>query len=151
GADAERMPGLGRKQNPGNLFIVGNRTQVLTRHSRAAGQLEDLYRQNQDLVQMPRSYAKDRPRQLLRWISTVLKEKYPSGREIQAYFDVETQTVYISSNRIDVNTQIRENLLHAAGLRGLLNHHQGGGDPRTRQARHRRKLKNALSAQPAHA
>ncbi len=106
--------------------------------------LERVYARNPRFVQGPRSYETDRPRQVLRWMSTVLKETFPGGREVQAYFDREKQTIYVSSNRFDDNKNIRELLLKGAGLQGLAENRMDE-DPKTREARHSSKLKNALS------
>ncbi len=109
-----------------------------------------LYAANPELVRHPRSYEQDRPRQLLRWMSTVIRERFPTAREVQAYFDAKTKTIYVSSNIRDDNRKIRELLGEGAGLGDVVDE-RPRGDRTSRETRHWHKLRNALAAPVAHA
>ena len=84
------------------------------------GRRRDIYSQNPALLHGPRSYEADRQRQPLRWLSTVLKEQFAIGNEVQCAFDAASGTVVVSSNKVSVNKQIRD-FLHSGGLERLLN------------------------------
>ena len=131
-------PGKGTRR----LFIV-DRTEPAAAERITLKRLAPM---NGRLVQRPRSYADDRPRQLLRWLSTVVREQLPQAREVQSYFDAETKTIYVSTNTGDENAKLR-GVLEETGLRGLMeqrNRATTGG----RKARHWRKLK-AIVEMPA--
>ena len=53
-----------------------------------------------------RSFAGERPQQILRWIATVLFEKLPNAVEMQCYWHVRTGRLWISSNKWSVNKKI---------------------------------------------
>ena len=126
------------------LFIVKKEAAV---SSSGRSRLERLFAQNQDQVRHPRSYESDRPRQVLRWMSTVLREMFPTAREVQAYYDAETGSIYVSSNMLDDNARIRESLLNGNGLQGLVDDREED-DADSRETRHANQLRDALS-QPA--
>ena len=126
------------------LFIVKKEAAV---SSSGRSRLERLFAQNQDQIRHPRSYESDRPRQVLRWMSTVLREMFPTAREVQAYYDAETGTIYVSSNMLDDNARIRESLLNGNGLQGLVEDREED-DADSRETRHANQLRDALS-QPA--
>lgn len=80
-----------------------------------------------------RSFAGDRPRQILRWIATVLFARFPGAVEIQCYWDTATETLWISSNKNSENEKI------AAALANGLDQLAGGFAP-GREVRHAKKL-----------
>ncbi|WP_445161747.1 hypothetical protein ACTXG5_27305 [Mycobacterium sp. Dal123C01] len=126
---------------PERLFIIDAETNPAA--GGRGGHVTRLYEQNPELVHDPRSYEHDRATQLLRWMSTVLKEKFSDSTEVQSYFDAEEETIYVSSNNAVVNDRIRE-LLNTSGLEDLLESREGG-DADGRQTRHWSKLKKTLS------
>jgi hypothetical protein len=65
-----------RKRYSGRVYIVGK--DVEGRRNGTDPRLKRLYQHNQSQVRPPRSYEQDRPRQLLRWMSTVLNESLRS-------------------------------------------------------------------------
>jgi hypothetical protein len=71
-----------------------------------ATQLALLYRHNEELVRAPRSYRDERPRQALRWLATMLKDVLGNTSEVQAYFDSDENTLYVSSNHTALNEQL---------------------------------------------
>jgi hypothetical protein len=136
-----------RQRYSERLYIVGK--EVEGRRNGTDPRLKRLYQHNQSQVQPPRSYGQDRPRQLLRWMSTVVREKFPHGLEVQSYFDREKNKIYMSSNRLAENNKIRELVHEGPGLQGLVDAREDG-DPNSRETRHWRKLKNNLSKTDAH-
>jgi hypothetical protein len=80
-----------------------------------------------------RSFAGERPRQILRWIATVLFARFPGAVEIQCYWDTATETLWISSNKNSENKKIAAAL--AKGLEQL-----GGEFAAGRETRHAKKL-----------
>lgn len=92
--------------------------------------------------QAPRSYASEREKQALRWLSTVLFTKFPGAVEIQAYFDTATQTIHVSSNKNSVNKDLSKFLASFDGTKLAA--------PTTpRETRHRDKLLAGLKAPSA--
>jgi hypothetical protein len=55
-----------------------------------------------------RSFAQERPRQILRWIATVIFAKLPTSVEIQCYWDADNNVIWISSNKWSQNKKIGE-------------------------------------------
>jgi hypothetical protein len=129
------------------LFIVEAEETKLNSRNR----LKSLYDhpQNRRFVQSPRPYGEDRPRQMLRWMSTVLRERFPTGREVQSYFDADDKRLYVSSNRLEDNGSIRDALVDGAGLEGMADN-RNVENPKPRETRHWRKLRHKLSKPPAH-
>jgi hypothetical protein len=80
-----------------------------------------------------RSFAGERPRQILRWIATVLFARFPGAVEVQCYWDTATETLWVSSNRNSENKKIAAAL--AKGFELL-----GGEFALGREIRHAKKL-----------
>lgn len=141
------MTAVKYKKGSDRLHIVETEETKLNSRNR----LESLYGhpQNRRFVQGPRSYGEDRPRQLLRWMSTILREQFSTGREVQSYFDADEKRLYVSANRLEDNRTIRDALLDGAGLEGVADN-RNIENPKPRETRHWRKLKNKLSTPPAH-
>jgi hypothetical protein len=115
------------------------------------GKLKRLYQANPAFVRRPRSYAQDRPRQALRWLSTVLNEYFDESREVQAYYDRETRRIHVASNVTQVNHHIRALLAdQERGLDSLLRRRETEQQI-SRATRHWNKLKSALSSTDRHA
>lgn len=138
----------GSRWDPERVFLVENEAVPGATRS----QLGDLYEDNRALVRGPRSYADDRGVQVLRWMSTALREHFAESGEVQAYFDRELQTIYVSSNTNAGNRQIRE-ALEQPDLSNLWNENTVEDDRRTadedaaaRATRHQRKLRDALTS-----
>ncbi|WP_438269173.1 scabin-related ADP-ribosyltransferase [Mycobacterium simiae] len=138
----------GSRWDPERVFLVENEAVPGATRS----QLGDLYEDNRALVRGPRSYADDRGVQVLRWMSTALREHFAESGEVQAYFDREQQTIYVSSNTNVGNRQIRE-ALEQPDLSNLWNENTVENDRRTadedaaaRATRHQRKLRDALTS-----
>jgi hypothetical protein len=133
---------------PSRLFIVEN-PELEGKAYQA--KLKRLYDANPALVRDPRSYADDRPRQLLRWMSTVLKEQFAQSGEVQSYYDAAENKIFVSSNTAKGNKRIRA-LLDAdgPGLDSLLSRRESERQI-SRETRHWTKLKNALSNPHPHA
>jgi hypothetical protein len=96
--------------------------------------LKRFYATNPGLIREPRSYAHQREVQTLRWLATVLLAHY-GGVEVQCYYDVTTKTIYVSSNKNDVNEKMAE-----AVKKGTTLIHE-------MHSRHFRKLKRGMSAE----
>ncbi|BBX39881.1 WXG100-like domain-containing protein [Mycobacterium simiae] len=138
----------GSRWDPERVFLVEN--EAVSGATRS--QLGDLYEDNRALVRGPRSYADDRGVQVLRWMSTALREHFAESGEVQAYFDREQQTIYVSSNTNAGNRQIRD-ALEQPDLSNLWNENAIEEDRRTtdedaaaRATRHQRKLRDALTS-----
>jgi hypothetical protein len=88
-------------------------------------------------VSEKRSYKDDRETQALRWLSTVVfaKPELKAGMEIQAYFDKETKTILISSNKNTVNAKLAEYLATPGAIASLRDFMSPG-----REDRHFQKL-----------
>jgi hypothetical protein len=106
--------------------------------------LRQIFQADPLAVREPRSYADQRPGQALRWLATVLKERFQDSVEVQCYFHAATRQIVLSSNVDEVNGQLR-NFLRAGGMEGLLNA-DGQGDPPSsaRAERHQAKLSYAM-------
>lgn len=115
--------------------------------SAPGSQVAQLYARNPELVRDPRSFEHDRSAQLLRWVSTVLRRRFASSGEVQSYFDREQRTLYVSSNTYAGNRAIREFLTDSplGDALDLPPEHQ----PTSRETRHWRKLRNAMSRSTA--
>ncbi|MDR6413103.1 hypothetical protein J2797_006374 [Paraburkholderia terricola] len=112
---------------------------------RVRGRLARIYGKSAELVRAPRTYAHDRQRQILRWLCTSLKAKFPDSVEVQAYFDPLRSEIVLSSNLTAVNKRIKQ-FLGDGGVYRLI------GEMRTsdetalnpREARHMHKLGRRL-------
>lgn len=110
----------------------------------AAQRLERLYANSTNLVHEPRSYTADRHRQVLRWLSTVLRQRFPESIEVQSYFDAERRRIVVSSNTSEGNKSIRR-FLRDGGLERLLNDTPGSSSDMTaRELRHLTKLSRRM-------
>lgn len=104
-----------------------------------------MYQDNQQLVAIPRSYRHEREKQVLRWLSTVVKEVlFPvrDAREIQAYWDAEEGTVWLASNDLTVNRRIAEFFEKTSLGEALEDASPKKAKPRT--SRHLEKLRDRL-------
>jgi hypothetical protein len=79
-----------------------------------------------------RSYASQREKQALRWLSTVLFKKY-GGEEIQTYYDEANDRIVVSSNKNTVNNKMRTDFASNTGLDEI--------PGQTREGRHSDKLR----------
>ncbi|WP_445161308.1 WXG100-like domain-containing protein [Mycobacterium sp. Dal123C01] len=132
---------------PSRIFIVDH-PEFNGRENHSV--LKRLYASNPAFMRGPRSYQDDRPRQLLRWISSVLKEHVEKAGEVQAYFDADTETIYVSANTVRANHELRRLLERGGdGLQRLLDRRQLQDrefEGRiSRETRHWNKLKSTLS------
>lgn len=103
--------------------------------------VKSIYGHNPKLVRVPRSFREERARQTLRWLSTVLKRKFPDAVEIQAYYDRDKRTIWVSSNCTEVNVALRS-FLRKGGLAEYFGKPPGSHETRT--DRHAWKLHKAL-------
>lgn len=104
--------------------------------------LSNIYANSPGLVVGRRSYAAERPRQTLRWLSTVLKAEFPDATEIQCYFDPKKKVVWVSSNHEKVNALI-EDFLSSGGLARIIDD-SATDSHKSRVGRHRSKLGKML-------
>ncbi|CAM3980948.1 hypothetical protein ACAN107058_20995 [Paracidovorax anthurii] len=109
---------------PDRTIIVDHRTEQPSVGS--GDMLKRIYRnENASLVRPPRSFEPDRQRQPLRWLSTVLKQEFPGGLEVQCYFEPRESegknkgVVVVSSNSTKVNADL-EAFLMGGRLQALL-------------------------------
>ena len=102
--------------------------------------LATIYRANRELVHPPRSYEPDRQRQPLRWLSTMLRQRFPKSVEVQCYFDASRRSIVVSSNVSTVNESIRRFLASAEFERLLAKPAPPHVDNQDRLARHEAKL-----------
>jgi hypothetical protein len=109
----------GNQFRVGKLFVVGI-TAARTAGGAQSRSVRELYADNPGLIRKPRSYAAERPRQALRWLSTALRRWAP-GRsvEIQTYYDPVKKEIWVSSNKDGVNEQLRQ-FLSSGGLMEVL-------------------------------
>jgi hypothetical protein len=107
---------------------------------------EAIYAQNPSLVREPRSYANDRQRQPLRWLSTMLKQQFPRTLEIQCYYDRSKRAIVVSGNAAQVNGQIRQ-FVASGGMQRMLAEAPPQNLPADapRTERHRAKLLDRLN------
>ena len=101
-----------------------DRVLVVGRHTvdpglNARGRRASIYAQNPTLVHGPRPFAADPQRQPLRWLATVLKERFPRGIEVQCHFDAASRTLVVASNVADTNAAIQK-FLSSGELQRLL-------------------------------
>ncbi|MFP3610313.1 hypothetical protein SB778_09375 [Paraburkholderia sp. SIMBA_050] len=128
---------------PDRMLIVDRETTQPTAGSRA--RLRGIYAANPGLIQAQRSYEGERVPQVLRWLSTVLKRRFPEGHEIQCFFRPATGsgpgTIVVSSNLRDVNERLQA-FLQSDDLEVLLDEAgaQGPADQTDRGWRHGTKL-----------
>ena len=114
----------------------------------APQRLERIYADSPGLVREPRSYAPDRQRQVLRWLSTVLKQKFPESMEVQSYFDAERNRIVVSANSSQGNKNIRR-FLRDGGLTRLLDSTPASlTDMTARELRHLTKLSRRMDPTP---
>ncbi|WP_140629443.1 hypothetical protein [Methylibium rhizosphaerae] len=78
-----------------------------------------IYSQNPSLVREPRSYEIDRQRQPLRWLSTMLKARFPRAMEVQCYYDAPSRSVVVSANVLQANAEI-DRFIKSGGLGHML-------------------------------
>lgn len=102
--------------------------------------LATIYRANRELVHPPRSYEPDRQRQPLRWLSTMLRQRFPKSVEVQCYFDASRRSIVVSSNVSTVNESIRRFLASAEFAQLLAKPAPRHVDNQDRLARHEAKL-----------
>lgn len=97
------------------------RVLIVDAHTQEPGRdkKESVYRQNPGLVREPRSFAHDRHRQPLRWLSTLLKDQFPGSFEVQCYFDAANRQIIASTNRTFLNKRI-EDFVHSGKLAEML-------------------------------
>jgi len=110
------------------------------------GRREAIYSQNPSLVHEPRSYAHDRQRQPLRWLSTMLRQQFPRTMEIQCYYDRAQRAIVVSGNATQVNVQIRD-FVASGGMQRMLAEEAPQTLPSDagRAERHRAKLLGRLN------
>lgn len=130
----EEKPGAGTRKRPRGVdaqdkgFFQASDRMLIVDHDTAepvAGarnQLQRIYAKNASRVHGPRSHAPNRPRQVLRWLSTVLKaqKQFRDGLEIQCCYEPTHGVVVVSSNSLDVNSRLKD-FLTSGGLAALLN------------------------------
>ncbi|HET9643351.1 MAG TPA: hypothetical protein VFP68_08350 [Burkholderiaceae bacterium] len=104
--------------------------------------LKTMYANNRQLVAEPRSFKRERETQVLRWLSTAIKDLFPTSREIQAYWDADERTIWLSSNLTPVNRKITTFFRNRSLLDALSDKAPANATPRT--SRHRSKLREAL-------
>jgi hypothetical protein len=107
-------------------------------------QLDNLYAANPELVRDPRSYEGERSRQVLRWLSTALREALPGTLEVQCQFDPDSGSIAIATGRNADARRIRD-LLDSGGLADAARQALDTGQLAPRQARHARKLLQGLA------
>lgn len=126
---------------PGKVFIV--RPSTGDPGPKAKNRLEKIYANNEDLVRLPRSYETERPRQMLRWLSTVLKNRFPAAREVQCYFHVGTRQIVVASNTNEANAELAK-FFDECEARDLAEYAEASMGPR--EKRHAGKLRHALAS-----
>jgi hypothetical protein len=132
---------------PAKVFIVRSTTKDPGPGTQ--NRLKNLYADNPDLVREPRSYETDRPRQVLRWLATILREAFPDSREVQCYYDAKNKEVIVSSNLTTINRGLAA-LLPRGGLIECIERLCDQGVAQgSREARHLEKLLVTLQADPA--
>ncbi|HET9641840.1 MAG TPA: hypothetical protein VFP68_00420 [Burkholderiaceae bacterium] len=140
-----------RAATPAKIFLVnevGN-TASPTRpaRSRQVGNMKTLkgmYQNSPELVVMPRSYRAEREKQVMRWVSSLIKSRFPLGREVQAYWDARHGEVWLSANLERVNAQIGK-FIKEGGLLSVLQD-ETAKPAATRAARHFSKLRRAIES-----
>lgn len=125
---------------PGKVFIV--RPSTGDPGPKAKNRLEKIYANNEDLVRLPRSYETERPRQMLRWLSTVLNSRFAAAREVQCYFHVGTQQIVVASNTNEANSELAK-FFADGGVRELAA--RADASSGARETRHAGKLSKALA------
>ncbi|WP_124800692.1 hypothetical protein [Paraburkholderia phosphatilytica] len=131
---------------PAKVFVVRSTTR--DPGSGTLNRLQNIYADNPELVRAPRSFDSERPRQVLRWLSTVLRKAFPLSREIQCYYDVKGKEILVSSNVTSVNQQLAS-ILPRGGLLEIIEGRCDVAHVRdSREARHLEKLIVSLSADP---
>ncbi|MFC3394638.1 hypothetical protein [Brenneria rubrifaciens] len=110
--------------------------------------LESAYANSASLIKAPRSYAGERERQVLRWLSSVMLNAFTSGMEVQAYYDRVSDEIWISSNARGTNRKMRM-LLNENGLQGELQKQlqaaKSNPDTNDRWLRHAMRLEKMLN------
>ncbi|HET9644127.1 MAG TPA: hypothetical protein VFP68_12380, partial [Burkholderiaceae bacterium] len=134
----KRIDLAGAGHLPDRVLIVGSGS--VDPESRASRRIERIYANSRDLVREPRSYAGDRPRQVLRWLSTMLMRRFPAGKEVQCYYDAPRHVIVVSANSQAVCNDIRR-YLRDGGIERLLNEDPAAQkDMAAREMRHFTKL-----------
>jgi hypothetical protein len=144
-ASAGPMKPLQLRGRDRRMLIVDHRTKEPA--VGAPDQLKSIYAQNASLVQEPRSYATDRQRQPLRWLSTVLKQRFPQGLEVQCHFEPRDRVIVVSSNSAQVNADLQD-FLKDGGLHALLREQPpsaAASQQQTREERHLAKLATRMN------
>ena len=100
------------------------------------GKLASMYREAPAQVRVARSYGVERPKQILRWLATVVFQKF-GGVEIQCYWEASLGLILISSNTDAVNKQIRQAVENKTLITTISKASSGEHD---RITRHRKKL-----------
>ncbi|WP_154667399.1 hypothetical protein [Niveispirillum irakense] len=107
--------------------------------SKEKNKIDKMYPTGSSQLSVARSYAGERPRQILRWLSTAVFKIFPNSVEIQCYFDISSGKIYISSNVTSINKKISScssGLFKIIGeIHGSLSEEDAG-----RTSRHFRKL-----------
>lgn len=140
------MPKRGRL--PAKVFLVDNMSKA-TRRASLRINLTAFYTSDSRLVAGPRSFKQERKKQTLRWLSTVLRARFPAAREVQAYWDARHHEVWVASSLSRVNKDMEDFLL-GGGLTDML---ADASQPLrgTREARHAQKLRKSLvDGEPGH-
>jgi len=104
--------------------------------------LEGLYANSPRLIVPPRSFRHERLKQVLRWLSTVIKSQFQGAREVQAYWDTAHGELWLASNISTINRKIADFLANG-GLRQMLQEFEPDSFV-SREARHAWKLRRLL-------
>lgn len=123
---------LGANQSETHHIVPADRAALPDR-----GKFEHLYAGGEG-ERRKRSFSGERPRQILRWIATVLFAHFPEGVEIQCYWDAANSVLLISSNKVSVNKKIKAAL--ANGIGQFEATQRAGQYEEGRTSRHARKL-----------
>ncbi|HET9644131.1 MAG TPA: hypothetical protein VFP68_12405 [Burkholderiaceae bacterium] len=140
----------GSGQRPAKVFIVHEPEKAAPSNVSRQQQLkvlESLYKDDRRLVAKPRSYRGEPEKQVLRWLATVVKTfataQKARAREVQAYWDAEEATVWLSSNKVTANRQLAKLLENTTLIEAMNNEAPQNATPRT--MRHVSKLQRALA------
>jgi len=100
------------------------------------GKLALMYGGSSEQVRMARTYTGERPKQILRWLATVIFQKF-GGVEIQCYWEASLGVILVSSNTDAINKAIRA-AVESKTLIGYIEKASSGEHGRI--TRHRKKL-----------
>jgi hypothetical protein len=129
------------KKTAAKLFIVGSGHAASG--TREAKTLAKVFAHSPELVRSARSFKAERPRQALRWLSTVLRSRFENAVEITSYHDRQRGEIWVSSNKREVNEKIQA-FLSGAGLKKRLAK-PAKLDHASRHGRHEAKLRTMLA------